>query len=160
MRIEWVTGAPYVCVNEGGTLVICYEKWAMLTKDERIGVLAHEDMHEQMGKRDNERMSLPDPVFDECPMCGNAETCESCGVQRPANNVVQLHMRNIIGDDISSITHTENDLLNDIEAIGGNYAALRNAVVKAVATWDATPEWQLISEMEPIMRNLKEMAEK
>lgn len=37
-----------------------------------------------MMKIDNARMS----VADECPMCGNAETCESCGGPWPKNAAV------------------------------------------------------------------------
>lgn len=48
MKIEWVIGAPYLVLNEGGTLVINYEKWMELSKEERKFILEHEKLHEQM----------------------------------------------------------------------------------------------------------------
>jgi len=48
MKIEWVTGTPYLVLNEGDTLVINYEKWMELSKKERKFVLEHERLHEMM----------------------------------------------------------------------------------------------------------------
>lgn len=48
MKIEWVVGAPYVCLNEGKTLVIDYIKWMDLTKQQRKALLEHELMHNEM----------------------------------------------------------------------------------------------------------------
>jgi hypothetical protein len=48
MKIEWVTGTPYMLINEGDRLVINYEKWMELSKDERKFVLEHERLHEMM----------------------------------------------------------------------------------------------------------------
>jgi hypothetical protein len=48
MKIEWVTGTPYMLINEGDRLVINYEKWMELSKKERKFVLEHERLHETM----------------------------------------------------------------------------------------------------------------
>jgi hypothetical protein len=47
-KIEWVIGVPYLVLNEGGTLVINYEKWMDLTKDQKKFVLQHEQLHDEM----------------------------------------------------------------------------------------------------------------
>jgi hypothetical protein len=153
MKIEWVTGAPYVVLNEGGTLVINYDKWAMLTKAERLGVLAHERMHETFASK--ERMYLPDSdedIFeshdssnhDRCPLCDNAETCESCGGPWPKS----------VPSEVELLRAERVQLQKDIGEVGAEYATLRNAVAHAISVWEKTPEWELSDVMTPIMRNL------
>jgi len=54
MEIEWVIGAPFVCINKNGTLVINYERWMELSKEERKFILEHEKLHEQMRRNEVE----------------------------------------------------------------------------------------------------------
>lgn len=48
MKIEWVTGVPYLILNEGDTLVINYDRWMDLSKDEKKFLLEHEKLHSAM----------------------------------------------------------------------------------------------------------------